>query len=88
MATVAAVKISVPGDSVDPTSAWDRRKVKQKVKTVKPQSHKEKKKEGHTRFVCISGSYTVPYVCGWYDALFFQIHTPKREVLTYQKGTF
>ncbi len=59
MATVAAVKISVPGDSVDPTSAWDRRKVKQKVKTVKPQSHKEKKKEGHTRFVCISGTVFV-----------------------------
>ncbi len=55
MATVAAVKISVPSDSVDPTNAWDRRKVKQKVTKVTPKSHKEKKKEGHTRFVCISG---------------------------------
>lgn len=57
MATPGAVKIKVPADSVMPTEAWDRRKVKQTVKKVKPQSHSEKKKDGHTRFVCISGSY-------------------------------
>ncbi len=57
--TPEPVKIGVPADSVTPTEAWDRRKVKQTVKIVKPQSHSQKKKDGHTRFVCISGMLLV-----------------------------
>ncbi len=66
MATPEAVKISVPADSVMPTEAWDRRKVKQTVKVVKQLSHSQKKKDGHTRFVCISGirySFSITNVC-------------------------
>ena len=55
MASALTVKIEVPEYSTRPDEAWSVIKVKQKVKTVKPQSHDKKKKDGHTRFVCISG---------------------------------
>ena len=50
-----AVKIEVPEYSTRPDEAWSTIQVKQKVKTVKPQSPDKKKRDGHTRFVCISG---------------------------------
>lgn len=46
---------TIPPYSSNPTLAWDREKVRQKVEKVQPKDWKSTKPENHTRFVCISG---------------------------------
>ena len=53
------VERRVPQYSYDPDYAWSILKVKIDVKEVTPLSHDAPKPEGHTRFVCISGSRKV-----------------------------
>lgn len=53
------VERRVPQYSYDPDYAWSILKVNIDVKEVTSLSHDAPKPEGHTRFVCISGSRIV-----------------------------
>ena len=45
----------IPDYSGNPDIAWDKEKVKQKVRVLTPQDWDTPKPDNHTRFVCISG---------------------------------